>query len=310
MPLERRRLGRTGFMVTPIGLGGAHLGRTGPGPDDFDDDQAVATVFEALKLGIANFDTAPMYGESQRRVGLALKQLPAEGFRRGDIILSTKTGRDSQSRPGYSRDATLRSVENSLRLLHTDYIDILLVHDPTDLSEVLGPGGTLEALLELKAQGIIRAIGLGARPHDFHRACMETGHFDVSLTFCDYNLIDRSAIAGVLEPAATHDVGVYNAAAVMLGLLGGEDPRIVAQCLGGFATPERLGRSVRVWEWCREHGVDLLAANLQLCAREERIASTLVGAASPEQVRRDEEALAEALDERTLTELAELTAGE
>ncbi len=310
MTLERRRLGRTGFMVTPIGLGGAHLGRTGPGPDDFDDDQAVATIFEALKLGIANFDTAPMYGDSQRRVGLALKQLPAEGFGRGDIILSTKTGRDSQSRPGYSRDATLRSVENSLRLLHTDYIDILLVHDPTDLSEVLGPGGTLEALLELKAQGSIRAIGLGARPHDFHRACIETGHFDVSLTFCDYNLIDRSAIAGVLEPAAAHDVGVYNAAAVMLGLLGGEDPRIVAQRLRGFATPERLGRAVRVWEWCRAHGVDLLAANLQLCAREKRVASTLVGAASPEQVRRDVAALGETLDERTLTELAELTARE
>ena len=310
MTLERRRLGRTGFMVTPIGLGGAHLGRTGPGPDDFDDDQAVATVFEALKLGIANIDTAPMYGESRRRVGLALKQLPAEGFRREDIILSTKTGRDSQSNPGYSYDDTMRSVENSLRLLHTDYIDILLVHDPSDLSPVLDPGGTLEALLELKAQGIIRAIGLGARPHDFHRACMETGHFDVSLTFCDYNLIDRSAVEGVLEPAAKHDVGVYNAAAVMLGLLGGEDPRIVAQRLGGFATAQRLERSVRVWEWCREHDVDLLAANLQLCERERRIASTLVGAASPEQVCRDVAALAECVDESTLTELAALAARE
>lgn len=310
MTLERRRLGRTGFMVTPIGLGGAHLGRTGPGPDDFDDDQAVATVFEALKLGIANIDTAPMYGESRRRVGLALKQLPAEGFRREDIILSTKTGRDSQSNPGYSYDDTMRSVENSLRLLHTDYIDILLVHDPSDLSPVLDPGGTLEALLELKAQGIIRAIGLGARPHDFHRTCMETGDFDVSLTFCDYNLIDRSAVDGVLGPAAEHDVGVYNAAAVMLGLLGGEDPRIVAQRLGGFATPERLARSVRVWEWCRERSVDLLAANLQLCAREKRIASTLVGAASPEQIRRDVAALTTSLDESVFEELAEVAQGE
>ncbi len=310
MPLDRRRLGRTGFMVTPIGLGGAHLGRTGPGPDDFDDDQAVATIFEALKLGIANIDTAPMYGESQRRVGLALKQLPAEGFRREDIILSTKTGRDSQSRPGYSYDETMRSVENSLRLLRTDYIDILLVHDPTDLSEVLGPGGTLEALLELKAQGIIRAIGLGARPHDFHRACMETGHFDVSLTFCDYNLIDRSAVDGVLEPAEKHNVGVYNAAAVMLGLLGGEDPRIVAQRLGGFATAQRLERSVRVWDWCCEHGVELLAANLQLCARERRIASTLVGAASPEQVRRDVAALTTPLDGSVFEKLAEVAQAE
>ena len=106
-------------------------------------------------------------------------------------------------------------MERSLRLLGTDYLDILLVHDPEDLSPVFEPGGALEVLRELKEQGVIRAIGLGVRRHEFHRRCMETGEFDVSLTFCDYNLIDQSAAEGVLKPAAAHDVGILNAAAVM-----------------------------------------------------------------------------------------------
>jgi aryl-alcohol dehydrogenase-like predicted oxidoreductase len=295
-------------MVTPIGLGGAHLGRTGPKPDDFDDQQAVDTIFEALRLGITNIDTAPMYGESRRRIGLALKQLPVEGIRREDIILSSKTGRNADGSFNYSREATLRTVDESLQLLNTDYIDTLLVHDPDDLGPVLGPSGTLDALLGLKEQCIIRAIGLGVRSHEFHRECMATGAFDVVLTFCDYNLINQSAVAGVIEPAVEHDVGVYNAAAVMLGLLGGDDPRTSASRLGGFANPERLGRSVRVWEWCREHGVDLLAANLQFCARETRIASTLVGAASPEEIRRDVMALREPIDETVFETLPTIAA--
>ena len=212
-PLPKRRLGRTGFHVSAVGLGGAHLGRT---PEGFSDEVATATVYRALQLGVNLIDTAPMYGDSQRRVGLALETWFANGGQREDLILSTKTGRDAQSNADYSADATRRSVEQSLQLLRTDYLDIVHVHDPQDLEPVLGPGGALEALCGLKEQGVIRALGLGVRTHELHQRCMATGDLDVSLTYCDYHLLDQSAVEGVLRPAAAHDVGVLNGAAPFL----------------------------------------------------------------------------------------------
>ncbi len=303
--LTKRRLGRTGLEVTPLGMGGAHLGRTAPGSTEYSDDLAVATVHRGLQLGINVIDTSPMYGESQRRVGLALQQWRSDEVRRQDIIISTKTGRGADGAKDYSAAATRRSVERSLELLQTDYIDILLVHDPDDLGQVLGPGNGLEALLECKDEGLIRAIGLGCRPHEFHRACIESGHFDLSLTFCDYNLLDQSAAEGVLAPAAEHDVGVYNGTVIMLGLLGGENPREVARRRPGFATEERLQRATELWEWCRARDVSLAALSLQFSLREPRIATTLVGVRDPQHLEADVAAVSEAIPEDIWQELHE-----
>jgi len=298
--LTRNRLGRTGFYVTALGLGGAHLGRT---PGGYSDELAVATVHRALELGVNLIDTSPMYGESQRRIGMALDEWYSSGGRRQDIIISTKTGRASDGAKDYSADGTRRSVEQSLGLLRTDYLDIMLVHDPDDLSPVLGPGGALEALQELKAQGVVRAIGLGVRSHELHRRCIETGDFEVSLTHCDYNLVEQSAAVGVLTPAAAHDVGVLNGAAVLLGLLSGRDPREIAPQLRSFATEERMLRACALWDWAQARGVSLLALNLQFCMRESRIASTLAGASSPEEIETDVAAVSEGIPEDVWQEL-------
>ena len=82
----------------------------------------------------------------------------------------------------------------------------------------------MEVLQEYKAQGIIRAIGLGVRTHKFHRQCIEAGLIDVSLTFRDYHLLGQSAEDGVLAVAAAHGVGVLNGSPTLNGLLGGGDP--------------------------------------------------------------------------------------
>jgi len=293
--LAKRRLGRTDFHVTPIGLGGAHLGRT---PDGFSDELAAATVHRALDLGVNLIDTAPMYGESRRRIGLALEEWYGRGGRREDFFLTSKTGRSAEGAKDYSADGTRRSVKESLRLLRTEYLDIVLVHDPDDLAPVLGPGGALEALKEFREQGVIRAIGLGCRSHEFHRRCMETGDFDVSLTFLDYNLVDQSAADGVLGAAAAHDVGVLNGAAVMLGLLSGRDPREVEY-------RRQAERAYELWQWAQSRGVSLLALNLQFCAREQRIASTLVGVSNPAEIEADVAALSEEIPGEVWRDLRE-----
>ena len=282
--LATRRLGRTDMQVSPIGLGGAHLGRTG---ETFDERQAVATVHHALDRGVNLLDTSPMYGPSQGFVGVALREWFAAGGNREDLVISTKTGFVEPGVMDYSGDWTRRSVEESLSLLGCEYIDVLLVHDPRDLDEVFAPGAALDTLEECREDGLIRAIGLGVRNQPFHRRCIQSARFDVSLTHCDHNLLDFSAGEGVLAPAAEHDVGVLNGAAVMLGLLGGEDPRQVQMPWPGFATQERVQRAGLLWDWAQARGVGLLALNLQFCLRESRIASTLVGACDPAQIEAD-----------------------
>lgn len=286
-------------MVSPLSLGGAHLGETAEG---FSDELAVRTVREALAAGINLIDTAPMYGDSRRRIGLALQEWFAEGHARDEVVLSTKTGRDPRGGRHYSAGETRQSVGESLRLLQTPYLDIVLVHDPDDPAAVFDAGGTLEALLELKAEGLVHAIGVGVRSHDFHRRCIRSGLFDVCLTFCDYNLLDQSAAEGLLDEAAAYDVGVLNGAAVMLGLLGGSDPRLNTTYL---ATPERASRAYDLWRWAQSKGVSIEALNLQLCLKEPRIASTLVGVADPDELRRDLAAVAEPVADEVWVELRE-----
>ena len=109
--LPKRRLGRTGLEVTALALGGAGIGGGYGGVNDAD---AVATAELALARGINFIDTSPLYGESERRLGLALR-----GVSRADYFLSTKTGTHPQRRCDYSWDGTLWSVENSLHLLGT-----------------------------------------------------------------------------------------------------------------------------------------------------------------------------------------------
>ncbi len=296
--LSKRRLGRTNMFVTPIGLGGGWLGHTSEG---FSDEVAVATVLRALELGINLIDTSPLYGESERRIGLALEEWYRRGGNRGDVILSTKTG--TRTRPkDYSAEGTKRSIEESLRLLKTDYVDVMLVHDPDDLTPVLSPGGALEALRELKAQGVIRAIGLGVRSHEFHRRCIETGEFDVVLTYRDFNLLHQTAADGVLKHAAAHNVGVFNGMAILYGLLNGSDPR---EARARAASDDEVQRAVKLWEFAQSKGVSLLGLNLQFCLREPRITSTLVGVANPEQLEADVAAVSEAIPDEVWEELRE-----
>ncbi len=302
--LARRRLGRTGFQVSPLGLGGAHLGVTPDGPDD---DLAARTVHAALEAGINLIDTAPMYWGSEGRVGPALEQwYDGDTRRRESVILSTKTGRDGRGAKDYSGEGTKRSVEASLGQLRTDYIDLLLAHDPTDVSEVFAPDGVLTVLRELKEQQVIRAIGLGMRRHEIHRRCIESGEFDVCLTFGDFNLLDQSARAGVIEPAARHGVGVLNGTAMMNGLLTGPDPREIAAKAGGMATPAKIETAHELWKWGRERGVGLSALNLQFCMREQGVSTSLLGVANPTELEANIQAASEVIPDEVWSELEAL----
>jgi len=233
--LPLRRMGKTEIRTRALGLGCASMGG-----GHHTDGEAIEAVRRAIELGIDYIDTSPHYGESERRVGLAL-----EGGYRERIYLQTKTGTHPSRRHDYTAEGTRWCVENSLKLLKTDYFDAVLIHDPRDIEDPLAPGHALDELLKMKEEGIVRHVGLGCRPHAFHQRAIETGQIEISLTFLDYTLADQSAAKTVLPTAKKWDVGLILASVLGLdGSLAGREPK-----------PNT--RAHDMWTWCREHGVEI-----------------------------------------------------
>lgn len=258
--LQKRRLGRTELEVTCLGLGGARIGG-----DDVTDDEAVETVHRAITLGMNYLDTSPLYGESERRVGLAL----ADGWR-DKIYLATKTGTHPKWRGDYSAAGTRRSVENSLKLLGTDYLDVCLVHDPKSMDPVIEKDGALDELQRMREEGLIGYIGLGVREHEFHKIAIETGIVDVILTYLDYTLTSQTANDWLLSFAAENDIGVVNGSPIAAGRLSGIEPDISS------GAPEDI-KAHQLWQWSVENNLNLLNLAVQFCLLQPLLSTNLTG---------------------------------
>lgn len=286
--LPRRTLGRTGLEVSAIGLGGAGIG--GVYQNTVADRDTVDTVELALTRGINFIDTSPLYGESERRLGIALR-----GVDRKSYYLSTKTGTHRSHWQDYTWDGTLWTVENSLKLLGVDYFDLLLVHDPGEIEPVFAKRGALEALEWLRGQGVVRTIGLGQRRHDFHRRAIESERFDVILTFNDYHVTRTTAYtSGLLQRAQERNVGVLNGSPMAHGLLTGADPRTLTT---HHMTDRDTQAAARFYDWCQEHKHPQRALVLQSCLRQPLIHCTLTGAKNTEELKQNLDALEEPISE-------------
>ena len=265
--LPKRRLGRTELEVTCLGMGGARIGG-----NDVSDDEAVEAVRRAITLGINYLDTSPLYGESERRTGLAL----ADGWRE-KIYLATKTGTHPKWHGDYSASGTRRSVENSLSLLGTDYLDVCLVHDPSNMDPVIAKDGALETLQRMREEGLVRFIGLGVREHDFHKIAIETGIVDVILTYLDYTLLSQTADDWLLSFASERDIGVINGSPIAAGLLSGVEPDVNAR-------PPEGKKAYQLWRWCSENNLNLLNLAIQFCLRQPLITTNLSGSKNAKEV--------------------------
>ncbi|MEE8077438.1 MAG: aldo/keto reductase [Pseudomonadales bacterium] len=160
--MQSRKLGTTGIDVSVLGLGTVKLGRSEnvryPEPFEIPDDTAARELLAVAKsLGINLLDTAPAYGTSEERLGKLLVG------QRHDWVICTKVGEifsDGASTYDFTPEHVQHSVQRSLQRIHTDYLDVVLIHsDGRDLS-ILESCGTLEALNDLKSQGWIRAVGI------------------------------------------------------------------------------------------------------------------------------------------------------
>lgn len=220
-PVPRRPLGRTGCEVTQVALGGEGVlrtfGRTA---------EAVAVIHRALDRGINYCDTAPAYAGSLDYYGAAL------GERRQQIFLASKTH-------DRSRDGSLRLLDESLKRLRTDHLDLWQLHDlrtPGDLRAVFGRGGALEALLHAREQGLTRFLGLTGH-HDpaILLEAMQRFDFDTILVALNAADVHRLSFAQtVLVEAARRGMGVIGMKVYAAGALlrDGPSPLTTSEAMG------------------------------------------------------------------------------
>jgi D-threo-aldose 1-dehydrogenase len=294
----RNRQARRGLALTEIGLGAAQFGNLFR---ETSDDASTAAVNEAWDRGIRYFDTAPHYGIglSERRLGAAIAGLP-----RAEYVLSTKVGRALVPTPDraseldehgfmtpavyrrewdFSRDGILRSIEQSLVRLGLDYIDIAYMHDPDDHWAEASTTG-IAALIELRDQGVVRAIGAGmnhsAMPTRFVREC----DVDIMMIAGRYTLLDREAGQELLPLALERGVSIVSAAPYNSGLLSKSQVPADAKYQYTQASPELISRARAMAEVCATYGVGLPDAAVQFALRHPAVVSVVVGMRNAEQV--------------------------
>ncbi|PRW62868.1 aldo/keto reductase [Actinopolyspora mortivallis] len=291
-----------------LGFGAAPLGnmfRAVP------EEDALATVETAWKEGIRYYDTAPIYGAglSENRLGQVLSQYP-----RSDYVLSTKVGRvieegtgePAESNPegeglfahglpnrvvdDYTYDGTLRAVEQSLRRLRTDHIDIAWVHDVSpdfhgdDWIDAFATArtGAFRALESLREQGVVRAWGLGVNTVEPCELVLglEEPRPDAFLLAGRYTLFDHAHAAQRLLPTCEErGVDLVVGGPFNSGVLAGGEHFEYRQ-----ASAEVLDRVRRLREVAENHGVDLKAAALRFPTAHPAVAATIPGMSRPERV--------------------------
>jgi D-threo-aldose 1-dehydrogenase len=236
--------------------------------------EAVEAIRTALSLGINYFDTYP--GHHEKKWGEALSGVP-----RSSYYLQAKIGTHPERRKDFSGEGARWSLDRSLRPLKTDYLDSVLVHDPTGVDELLREGAVFDVLREMKSQGVVRNIGLGARSHDWHVRLIDEGICDVSLTFLDYTLVNQSAAATIFPAARRQKTGIILASVQGMGLLTGEEPDPERERgMHSGAEP----RAHRIWTWCRENGVNIRHLAIQFCLAAPVDSVVMFGPASIQHV--------------------------
>ena len=191
-PIARRPLGKTGEHVSMIGFGGIVVMNEETGA-------ASNIVAEAVDRGINYFDVAPSYGDAQERLGPALAPY------RKNCFLACKT-------EGRMKDDSRKQLEESLRLLKTDHVDLYQFHaltKMTDLDKVLGPGGAMETMEAAKKEGKIRYIGFSVHSAETALAAMDRYNFDTVLFPVNFVLFSQANFGPqILKRAQEKGMGI------------------------------------------------------------------------------------------------------
>ena len=268
--MKYRRFGKTDWQVSEIGLGGSWFyGRPEMGLKPV--SHGVGVVERALELGVNYFDTAPLYGKgrSEEVLGHALKGVTA------DYYLATKVGYFPEPFD-YTRDTVRRGFEASLTRLQRDRVDLVQLHESEQAGwdGVFGKGRALEAMLEIREQGMATHIGLTGSDLGLMRDILgESDAFVSVITFCQYDLLVQEAKEALVPAAVAADVAVIAASPLHGGLLGSK--REHWREAGRFS--DLFDRQERVEALLAERGLEPIDAGLRYLLSDPRVSMLLSG---------------------------------
>ncbi|MFF2493981.1 aldo/keto reductase [Agromyces sp. NPDC058064] len=297
----------------PLGFGAASIGNL---YRSVSDEDALGALEAAWESGIRYFDTAPHYGLglSERRLGDFLRARTRAG-----AVVSTKVGRvldlnlaftggddlhhgfdvpdELVRRFDPSEAGIRRSLEDSLERLGLDRVDIAYLHDPDiyDLDRGLAEG--LPALVRLRDEGLVGAIGIGTNDAGAAARAVREGDLDLVMIAGRYTLLEQSALEDLLPLCEERGVGVVAAAPFNSGLLASSDPRAGAHYDYAAAPKPVIDRARRLATTCRTYGVELPAAAIHYPLRHPAVRTVVVGSARATAVRENVDRAAEEIPE-------------
>jgi aryl-alcohol dehydrogenase-like predicted oxidoreductase len=288
--MRYRSLGKSGLAVSVAGLGSNNFGRR------LDVAATRAVVDAAMDAGITLFDTAESYGagRSEEILGEVL------AGRRDQVVLATKFGHQNAAM-GYGaatgarggRGYIMRAIEQSLRRLRTDYIDLYQIHTPDPATPI---EETLTALGDLVAQGKVRYLGhsnfSGWRLAEAAGVARQLGTTGFVSAQNHWSLLERGIQAEVVPAALHYGLGVLPYFPLANGLLTGKVRRGLPPPEGSrlagrpdYVTDDKLDRVEKLAAWAQQHGVTLLDVAVGGLAAQPGCSSVIAGATSPEQVK-------------------------
>ena len=293
--------------MSEIGIGGAVFAGTSHGP--FDETEAIAAIRGALETGINYIDTSRHYGPSEKIIGRALM-----GYT-GDCIICTKIS----PRRVVTAAGTIAGIAESLTALRRSHVDVLLAHDIQHLGDgrdavekILQRGGMVDGLRQLQREGRVRFIGVSGRLAEVV-AAVQTGEFDVALSFNRFNLLDWSAEAALLPQAEAHNVGVVMGGVFYQGFLSLPLDLVLQRVENGLLwawdwTDKRresvLNRLERLREFVGDDLVALRRLAVQFVLSEPRVSVAVIGMKSAAEVTENLAAVAAGgLDAETVARL-------
>ena len=302
-PFESIRIGDHGAEVTRLGMGGVFIAGRGSADGAGHTpayDTSLATIAKAHEVGIKYFDTAPLYGNgrSEKRYGKVLGEYPRDSF-----VLSSKVGRvlvPDEADPGdwaiddiphltakfdLTRDGIMRALEEGLERSGLDHVDILYLHDP-DVEDMEDEANAtaFPTMIELREQGVVKAIGCGMNQWQMPGRFIERFDLDIILLAGRYTLLDHDAYPEFLPLCVEKNVKIATGGPYNSGILAARDLDGPLAFNYEQAAPQWIDKARALKRVCDVHGVDMRAAALQFPLAHPAVASVIPGAATPEQV--------------------------
>ena len=285
--MKKNKIKDTGLEITELSFGTSSLGSM---PDTYgyevSEDRAQKTLNRFFQGPANMLDTSRNYamGESEKRIGKAIKE---NGGWPNGFLLSTKLDRNMDTLV-LDKNRVRESLEESLKTLNVDSVDILFLHDPEyakDITDITKKDGAMDELFKIKNEGLAKAAGVAMGKVDIMFPLLKDWDFDVIINHNRYTLINREANE-MYDYASSKNIAIFNAAPYAGGVLA-KGPDNFKKITYQDATEEKLAPAREFEKVCKKHNVELGAAALQFSLRDNRITSTICGVTSVESIEKN-----------------------